>query len=290
MNNKRLLINTFNSEIRLIGQSLSEGQTIRTTCPYCAGGSSQEKSLGISLHEGTLLWQCFRAKCGIKGAQGGTFTRQQTALVPRAKWEGVCHELPPKVAEVIYKKWGILNPPHWYWTTDYGGRVAMSVRSPNDQHRGWVLRALVSTQRTKALTFIDEGEEGLSWYKTHPFAPIVVVEDIPSAVRASKHVNSVALLGTGIGMARAVEISDSSPRPIILALDNDATNLSFRWARKYSLLWEDVKVLPLKQDLKDMDEAELQLQLQQWHQAIEDAEEDEGETCTSKRNQIEESL
>lgn len=134
----------------------------------------------------------------------------------------------------------------------------MSVRSPNDQHRGWVLRTLGNTERTKALTYIDEDEEGLSWYKTTPNAPTVVVEDIPSAIRASKHVNAVALLGTGIGLARAIEIASAAPRPIVVALDQDATALSFKWARKWSLLWGDVVVLPLTKDLKDMTEEDLE--------------------------------
>jgi hypothetical protein len=120
-----------------------------------------------------------------------------------------------------------------------------------------VLRALGTGARTKALTYINDDEEGLSWYKTSPSAPTVLVEDIPSSVRASKYMNAVALLGTGIGVARANEISNHAVRPICLALDQDATDLSFKWAKKYSLLWGDVRVLPLKKDLKDMDEEEL---------------------------------
>ena len=132
----------------------------------------------------------------------------------------------------------------------------MSVYGPKGNHRGWVLRAL-SPSRTKALTFLNEGEEGTSWYKTTPGAPTVLVEDIPSAVRASMYVNSVALLGTGIGADRALEIAEYAPKPIVVALDQDATAMSFRWARKYSLMWEDVKVLPLTRDMKNMTEDEL---------------------------------
>lgn len=133
----------------------------------------------------------------------------------------------------------------------------MSVWSPKGLPRGWVLRALTSGQRTKALTYINENEEGMSWYKTTPHAPTVVVEDIPSAVRSAAHLNSVALLGTGIGASRAAEIGTHATRPIIMALDQDATAESFKWARKWGLLWGDVKVLPLKKDLKDMTEDEL---------------------------------
>jgi hypothetical protein len=111
----------------------------------------------------------------------------------------------------------------------------------------------------KALTYIEEGEEGLSWYRTQgTSAPTVVVEDIPSAVRASAYVNAVSLLGTGIGFARAAEIADYAPRPIIMALDQDATSLSFRWARRYAALWGDVEILMLDKDIKNMKEADVE--------------------------------
>jgi len=132
----------------------------------------------------------------------------------------------------------------------------MSIRSPKDQHRGWVLRSLGTASHTKALTYTG-GKVGLSCYKTQPNKPTIVVEDIPSAVRASSYVNAVALLGTGIGLERAQEIQSHARNGVIMALDQDATGESFRWARKWGLLWGDVKVLPLKCDLKDMNEQEL---------------------------------
>ena len=202
------------------------------------------------------MWQCFRAKCGVTGAtQGYAFSKGDLTPKPRPTWEGTPHEVPPKVAEAIFNKWGLVDVPHWYWTTDYGGRIAMSVRTPDDVHRGWVLRSLTSTQSSKALTFLEEGV-GLSWYKK-PNAPTVLVEDIPSAARAAKHVSAVALLGTGVGDPRATEIAKQAQRPIIIALDQDATQKSFDLAKKYSLLWGEVKILPLKTDIKDMEEEEL---------------------------------
>ena len=246
-----------NDEILLLGINLSEGETLRTHCPVCKGGLSEERSLSISRDNG-LVWQCFRATCGVRGAtHAGTSSREPKLTVQRPTWEGDTHELPSKVKSRIQTMWGITEPPNWYWTTDFGGRVAMSVRSPRDAHRGWVLRAL-TPQRTKVLNYMNEGEESLSWYKTSTSAPIVVVEDIPSALRASQYVNSVALLGTGIGLSRATEISlGTTARPVVLALDQDATALSFKWAKKWSLLWGDVKVLPLKQDMKNMTEENL---------------------------------
>lgn len=134
----------------------------------------------------------------------------------------------------------------------------MSIRSPKYLHRGWVLRDIYNRSDVKALSFIDEGEEGISWYKNHVGAATIIVEDIPSAVRASSVINAVALCGTGVGLSRATEIAEHAQNGILVALDQDATAESFRIARKWSLLWGDVAVIPLKRDIKNMDETEVQ--------------------------------
>lgn len=275
-----------NTDIILESANLSEGDTIRIVCPVCRGGVSGERSLSITRDTEGIVWQCFRAKCGETGAtrSGATFSKAPVKPARRV-WEGVCHPLPDKVAETLERRWRITKPPNWWWTTDFGGRVSMSVRSPSDQHRGWVLRSLGSTARTKALTYINEDEEGLSWYKTQPGRATIIVEDIPSAVRASSYVNSVALLGTGISLKRALELAKYGSRPIVVALDQDATTLSFTWARKWSLLWGDVVVLPLTKDLKDMEENELEQQLQQWTQQQQEDEEHEREARNSLGDQ-----
>ena len=244
-------------DIALIGTNLGEGDSLREICPACGGGSSMEKSLSVTRREGHLVWQCFRAKCDEAGATGGVQGPRAVVKPKRAVWNGRTYELPDDVKEKLTRMWGISEVKNWWWTTDYGGRVAMSVRSPKFTHRGWVLRAITDVKGPKALTYINEGEQGMSWYKTSPHTGTVVVEDIPSAVRASKYVNSVALLGTGIGMDRAIEIAENAPRPLIVALDQDATDQSFRWARKYALLWGDVRVQVLRKDIKDMEDTDV---------------------------------
>jgi len=251
---------THNASIILMASSLGLGDTVRELCPRCNGGSTNEKSLSITLSEdGNLLWQCFRAKCPESGTTSPQI-RSNSGLrkvVKRVLFEGKVEPLNDAQLQRIVELWGIHEPLHWYWTPEHGGRVAMSIRSPKYMHRGWVLRDIYGRSRLKALTYTDTGEEGLSWYKTTPYVGTVLVEDIPSAVRASLHTNAVALLGTGVGLPRAQEISDFAPRPIVVALDQDATAEAFRIAHKWALLWGDVKVLPLDKDIKNMEEKEI---------------------------------
>jgi len=247
-----------NSEIILLAADLSPGESIRDTCPFCGGGSKQEQSFVVTRDEdNSLVWVCHRASCGAKGSTRRGTTAQHTPTStpkPKKKFTGSTEALSERLKDHIYRLWGISEPEHWYWTPQYGGRVAMSVRSPKYHHRGWVLRDVRGRSSVKALTYIDEGEEGLSWYKTTPGAPTVIVEDIPSALRAGTYVNSVALLGTGVGLSRAEEIASYATRPIVVALDQDATSTAFKIARRYALLWGDVEVLMLDKDIKDMEE------------------------------------
>ena len=135
----------------------------------------------------------------------------------------------------------------------------MSVRAPKYTQRGWVLRDIQGTARSKALTYLNEDETPLSWYKDHDKRGTLLVEDIPSAVRASKYCNAVALLGTGVGLDRATEIDVCAPRPIVVALDQDATDQAFAIINRWNLLWGNVKILPLKHDLKDLQEKDLEI-------------------------------
>jgi len=254
----------YKTTIILMSTELDLGDSLRVICPRCEGGSSNEKSLSISrLEDGDLVWQCFRANCPEKnGASDSGVSR--ISSVPkeiekvRKVFKGTTKALTEVQLAQLNSMWGVTNPPYWYYTPDYGGRIAMSIRGPKYNHRGWVLRDIRGNARVKALTYLDKKEESLSWYKTHPDQPTVLVEDIPSAVRASRYVNSIALLGTAIGIGKALEIAEYGTRPIILALDQDATRQSFKHLTRYGLMWEDTRILTLPKDLKNMNEVELQ--------------------------------
>ena len=242
-----------------MGSHLEPGTTIRELCPRCNGGSSNELSLSITKDEdGQLVWQCFRASCDERGGTGGGETHSVVTKPKRKVFTGRVRDLSEAELQRIAELWYIVDPENWWWTDAHMGRVAMSIRSPKYTHRGWVLRDIYGRSKVKALTYVDEGEEALSWYKTDLYAPTVVVEDLPSAIRASVYVNAIALCGTGVGLSRAEEIRKYATLPVIIALDQDATQEAFRIAHKWSLLWGDVQVLPLQKDIKNMTETELE--------------------------------
>jgi len=259
----------YKTTITLLATDLQAGDTLRVICPRCGGGSTEEKSLSVTRSEdGVLLWQCFRDKCPEKKGDSSVDSSYIPSLErkevrkPRKVFDGTTKALTDTHLARLKAMWGIESPPYWYYTPDYGGRIAMSIRGPKYTHRGWVLRDIRGVARTKAYTFLEEGQESLSWYKNHSDRPTVLVEDIPSAVRASHYVNSVALIGTAIGLDKALEIAQYATRPIVIALDQDATAKSFQHAERYGLMWDGPEILTLNKDMKDMSHDELQELLQ----------------------------
>lgn len=263
--------NRFIQDIYLLGSTLALGSKSREICPLCEGGNSREKSLSISLSEdGQLSWNCFRDSCTIKGNSGGSYGvstehRPVKKEVIRPKFSGITNSLSEAELSLIGGLWGIADPAYWYYTEEFGGRIAMSIRSPKYRHRGWVLRDISGNARTKALMY-TEGSDVItqSWYKSvdRKVRGTILVEDIPSAVRASKYIDSVALLGTGVGIEKAVEIAMyKRAGPVYVALDQDATRQAFKLVDKWAGIWGEVSVLPLEKDIKDMDETSLRMLL-----------------------------
>ena len=259
---------TYTKDVSLIASQINLGETLRTECVsgVCQGNPDRKATLTLTRTVNGVLYNCYRASCPVRGfipTTGVPIHSIAPARKINKRFDGHVTGIPAAVAAEIRRQWRMDPPPTWYYTTEYGGRVAMSVRAPrvlsgaDSLHRGWVLRSMAKVEGPKALTYIRDGQLGLSWYKTAPHSGTVLVEDIPSAVRASTYMNSVALLGTGVGIDRAEEIAEYATRPLYLALDQDATALAFKIARRYALLWGDVQVIPLRQDIKNMEEQDI---------------------------------
>jgi DNA primase len=70
------------------------------------------------------------------------------------------------------------------------------------------------------------------------------------------YVNTVALLGAGLGNDAAIEIAAHRP-DVIFALDKDATETALGLLRRHRLLFNSSRVVALPKDLKNMQEQEL---------------------------------
>jgi len=255
-------------ELETLISTLEDGESVRIVCPQCGGGSTKERSLSVTRKEGAVLYKCFRANCGTEGARGDRTLLERPKEKPnddtpvdRRSFNGTLCALSSAhlhtLSETVgFQEWHIAKSRAMYAPDE--GRVAFPILDPLSRNRGWVLRSY-SGAIPKALTRPDAlNEATLSWY-VHPrdgLRRAVLVEDIPSAVRASKYRTAVSLNGTGLSKLAIAELSAHVTR-VTWALDNDASDLAVRQMRKYAVFFHSADVLLLSKDLKNMSEEEL---------------------------------
>lgn len=252
-------------EISLLAAGLGDGDTFYTTCPSC------ERANKFSLSRtdtGLVLYRCFRDSCVLHSggaiSDGGSMVGA-TRTVKRKSFTPYTDPLIPitdEQREFLYEKIG--------WDAEHiktcgvryapdADRFALGIRGAGGARRGWVLRSWKPEHSgTKAKTHMDDDYPSLSFYRCEREGVdrVVAVEDIPSAVRASRYVNAVALLGTSCNTIAAWEIAEAYPH-IIWALDADATRQAFRLQADHRLLFRRSDVMILSRDLKDETEDNL---------------------------------
>lgn len=124
---------------------------------------------------------------------------------------------------------------------------------------GYVDRDYSSRRDVKAITYWFNDVPKIHFVEpvTKSNPSILIVEDIPSAIKAQRYVQSVALLGSYISMEQAQllrKITDT----VYLALDEDATRTAVMLQKRYGFYFKNFIVLPLSnKDIKDMDDTEL---------------------------------
>lgn len=147
------------------------------------------------------------------------------------------------------------------------GRYALPIYSPTNEVRGMVLRCpwsgaprRAANATTKADTYKYSLEPLQSHYFAHERSMLVIVEDQLSAIKLAAYgYNSVAFLGVPdtrasgySGADRVMEIARrAKDGPVIIALDSDATDAAFLFARKWGHAFKSIRVAILSKDLKD---------------------------------------
>jgi len=247
--------------LKLEASEMEEGENRYLTCPSCG----RNRKLSISIIDGRAVFHCFRPSCnlytgGAFNVNGSTLvrTRTQEKVKKIEAFDGEITYLDDEWIAYLNKEVGFeahhleIGRPMYAVEED---RVAYPIFSPLGRRRGWVLRSYHNSD-TKTLTRMDADEPHMSWYVNFPDQPLVVVEDIPSAIRIAKYANAVALCGTGCGIDYAHELS-AHTRKIVWALDADVLGQSIRLDRRYGILFESSNVLPIRCDFKNMTEAEI---------------------------------
>jgi hypothetical protein len=242
-------------KVELLTQTLGKGESIRTICPKCGGGSSAEKSFLCSRDGGGMVfYKCFRASCDYRGK--AVLGAPESGMEPRQrKLHSFTREIKPLSPDQIVwwrHKFGINPDNDVYWCPSLD-RDAIRVYGPEGQHRGWVLRDWTKMGQPKTIGYPERDEPFIGWYptgSTHPGGPVVVVEDLISARKVcDAGFTAVALNGTTMNWEIAFEIRETHPF-IELALDKGTMNLMIGYKDRFSTLFDGIRIWSLDKDLK----------------------------------------
>jgi hypothetical protein len=268
------------SEIRVLTSGLLPGgQLSGELCPFCKGGTSKERAFSVRKNEDhSITYKCHRAKCQCSGnlpPSAGSVTTYGGATAPvpqKQEFYGPLTSIPDEAMEKLVKKYSLTKEDvrrggfSWAPQLD-GGRLAMPIRNRWIRSVGFSFRTLDKRKTPKnriymsdpvapAMSFYPAVQEGSAVTMYQPKLPVVIMEDQISAIRASKFVNTVALLGTYLGAAKVLELIKVKPQEVIIALDEDASSLAAEYVLKYRDFFPKLRMVQLKYDLKEIaDEA-----------------------------------
>jgi len=268
----------------------SDGDMVRELCPFCLGGTSRERSFSMSRKGSTASYICFRASCGRRGRfmYGGVphIDNPTNNTTPStSRYTGSCSSLTVKHTQYFKNRFNIQPSV----LREYGvkvaadGRVIFPIISPSGVIRGDNVRTYTSLLEDgstfpKAKIYIEPDDVPMSWHRIN-FTPtqihnktqtnrelmipgfmdrlLILVEDQVSAIKASRMVDSVALLGTSLNFGRmmeVVEVINSSGKydNVLLLLDSDAYKKAIEVYIRTRSIIPNLGVYKLKKDIKDM--------------------------------------
>ena len=265
-------------EIKLLSAHMRRGDTLRTTCPSCGGGSSGEASLSITKDEEGVVYYCFRASCPVKGSYRSKPNLYVQDEAPSKEDEADAKRMAAFNLwdETVTLPGGVMN-----FLTDAFGRAAVELLYPRyhlptdrvmypcmwrGRMRGFVARSY-SGARPKSLSYKMLDKALIARYTAHEndyglHTPkgVIVVEDMPSAATVaatSRDVIAVALNGTNTTEEGWLDIQDTAGAlPVCIVLDADAQEKGVRLMMRHKHRFQSASSYMIHKDFKDMNPKE----------------------------------
>ena len=238
----------------LVGIKLSEGQTRRITCPFCGGRGT----FSISRKNGSRVWNCYKASCGVRGGQGTEMSAEGIKRRLAGQETDMCTSEPlpihisrpqshDRVMEYL-RSVGSIEAFEQGLVEVKFSPVDNRVLFYTNNRTGAVGRAL-DRRKPKWKAFGDTS--GL--FTVGSGRTAVVVEDAASACAMGvfTECSGCALLGTSISTVQRHQLLTFDT--VIIALDKDASRKALRLQRqlegrvttRVTYLEEDLKYLTL---------------------------------------------
>lgn len=252
--------------LRLELSTMSVGQSLRLTCPWCR--AEHERSLCVTRQPTGGLYICPRIVCKRSGF---------VSMV----YDGVALPDKPKPVKIFTEDTRYLTDAELAWI-----ELKYQLSKEVVQQEGWLMSQYgrlvfplydalgnsIGTQaklfhpkpgQPKVLTYLDLNQFPIHFptqSRISRFDKIVVVEDILSATKCSQLAPTCAVLGTNPKPEVWSYLSKFTDT-IVLMLDPDAIAVAIKLQRYLRSLFSNVSVIALKKDPKDTDIKELQIKL-----------------------------
>ena len=224
------------------------GTTKRVACPNCG-----EKTFTVTNNMGSLVWNCYRASCGIKG---GTRVRMSADDI-RAGFTGAddfakqdTFKLPDyivphnhDIAEIAMELYGLDAKALGLMYDVKENRMVFPI-----VHDGKVVDATGRSLGKRLPKWRRYGKSGLPYVSGRGKVAVVVEDCLSAAVVGYGTFVGVALLGTSLQETHKGYLSQFSTA--IIALDPDALPKTLIMAKELRGHVNDVRVLRLTDDLK----------------------------------------
>lgn len=215
----------------LSGIRVKERESKRIDCPFCYG----KKTFTISNVNGKLIWNCYKASCGARGAKGTSMSAEAVRRRLRSSEKDTLRR------RIISFPAVLSEPDHHARAVEYlrtnGAYDAYKNQLINVRYAPAEDRVLFYTRDLKGATGRSLRGEKPKWKVYGEISPMiqvgsgttaVVVEDVPSACNIGMlpKCSGCALLGTSINSTIKSLLSDFTN--VVIALDSDASQKALR--------------------------------------------------------------
>ena len=223
------------------------GSTVRTKCPSCG-----QRTFTVTNNMGSLVWNCFRMSCDLKG---GTRVRMtvddiRTQLSDAERFAGAEFDVPEYLVPA--------NHDVITWASDTYGLDAAELGLLYDvrehravfpiMHEGNIVDATGRALGKRLPKWRRYGKSGLPYAHGCGKVAVVVEDCVSAAVVGGGNFVGIAVLGTSLSDAHKKFLAQFSTA--VIALDPDAVRKTLLMAKELRGHVDDVRVLYLTDDLK----------------------------------------
>lgn len=246
-------------------------------CPFCLGGGSTERSFSVISYPDGIFWRCWRASCDKKGKINlstgvfldGAAYRAPTAATPSPDWP-TSHYYLTKIstewADKLSTEYGIILDYAIAkgWNGNSLGELVIPLKTCDGAYVvGHEFRRMKGEPKSR-YNIISKSEAG---FVRNAFEcklerdrkTCLIVEDSISALKGSIVCRTYSLQGTNFTQRHVEELGDKwGCDNFLLALDKDATEKASGLVQRYQILLPQLRLCPLKRDLKYYHVAEIE--------------------------------